>query len=80
MARQQDRPKRAFELRADYDVKTFGGTVALGDGSTFDVAAELKKGGGKIVTANEQTATALAAYPALKEVPAASKSGGKGDS
>jgi hypothetical protein len=54
--------KVTFQLASDLDAKTFGGSLALRDGSAYDVAAELKAGGGKIVTEDEHLITALDAY------------------
>lgn len=51
-----------YELSSEYDAKTFGGNFALGSGALYDVAAELKKGGGKIVTSDEHLITALDVY------------------
>ena len=51
-----------YELSSDYDAKTFGGNFALNSGELYDVAAELKKGGGKIVTSDEHLITALDVY------------------
>jgi hypothetical protein len=54
--------KVTYELSDEYDAKTFGGNFALRSGELYDVAAELKKGSGKIVTDDEHLITALDAY------------------
>ena len=51
-----------FKLASEYDAKTFGGNFALPDGALYDVAAELKKGGGTITTSDEHLITALDTY------------------
>lgn len=59
-----------FKLADGYDAKTFGGTLALRDGSTYDVAAEIKKGSGKITTADEYLITALDVYHGVERANA----------
>lgn len=67
---------RAYALREEYDADTFGGSVTLGDGTAFDVAASLDLGGGVIVTDDEGLIVALDAYPALKRVAVPEGQGG----
>ena len=62
--------KVTYELSSDYDAKTFGGNFALRSGELYDVAAELKKGSGRIVTDDEHLITALDAYEAVVRAPA----------
>ena len=55
-----------------------GATCKVGDGETFDIAAELKKGNGKIVLdlnkpEEAQVADALRGNPAVTETTVASK-------
>lgn len=54
--------KVTFVLSSEYDAKTFGGNFALRSGELYDVAAELKKGNGKITTDDEHLVTALDVY------------------
>jgi hypothetical protein len=54
--------KVTYQLASEFDAKTFGGSFALRDGSTYDVAKALKDGGGKIVTDDEHLITALDIY------------------
>lgn len=58
--------KVTFVLSSEYDAKTFGGNFALRNGQLFDVAAELKKGSGKIVTDDEYLVTALDYYEGVE--------------
>jgi len=51
-----------YQLASEYDAKTFGGNFALNSGQLYDVAAELKKGGGSITTSDEHLITALDVY------------------
>jgi hypothetical protein len=62
--------KISFKLAQGLDPKTFGGTVALRDGSAYDVAAELRKGSGKITTADEHLITALDTYHGVERADA----------
>lgn len=63
---------RAFELREDVDAKLFGGSVTLGDGTSFNVGEVLSENDGLIVTEDPSLIAALDVYPALKRaaVPA----------
>lgn len=57
---------RAFELIESIDAELFGGSVTLGDGTSYDVAAALAEGNGIIVTDDERLIDALDAYVPLK--------------
>ena len=61
----------SFQLASEYDAKTFGGNFALGDGTLYDVAAELKKGNGTITTSDEHLITALDVYHGVERASAA---------
>lgn len=54
-----------YELRDDLDLRTFGGSLALADGSLFDLAVALSDGDGQIVTDNEQLITCLDSHEAV---------------
>lgn len=60
--------RRAFALRDSIDADTFGGSVALPDGSTFRVDDALVEGGGIIVTDDVTLISALDGYIALRSV------------
>lgn len=61
--------KWAFEANASFDEAS----VALPDGTTFDVGKALRDGKGKITTDDEQVALVLGGFHALKPVTAASR-------
>lgn len=54
-----------YELRADLEIRTFGGSLALADGTLFDLAVALQDGDGQIVTDDERLITALDGHEAL---------------
>lgn len=60
--------RRAFALRDSIDADTFGGSVALPDGSTFRIDDALVEGGGIIVTDDVALISSLDGYIALKQV------------
>lgn len=55
---------RAYALREPYELETFGGSVALPDGSTFRVDDALVDGDGLIVTGDPAKITILDSYEA----------------
>ena len=60
----------SYQLASEYDAKTFGGNFALPNGELYDVAAELKKGGGTITTSDEHLITALNTYHGVERATA----------
>ena len=56
----------AYELKEQYIEGFAGGSCALPDGSTLDVAALLDEGNGFIVTSDPQKVQALDGFEALK--------------
>ena len=61
--------RRAFALRDSLDAETFGGSVAMPDGTTFRVDDALAETGGMIVTGDPALIGVLSEYNALKQVP-----------
>ena len=61
--------RRAFALRDNIDAATFGGSVAMPDGSTFRVDDALVETNGVVVTDDATLIDVLLGYIAVKEVP-----------
>ena len=61
-------PVAAFELHEDYDIRTFGGSVADKEGKMFDLATALEEGEGTIQVHDEFLATTLDTHAALVRV------------
>lgn len=55
----------SFELRSDLDLRTFGGSLGLANGTSFDLAVALSDGDGTITTDNENLIAALDSHQAV---------------